>query len=374
MTTPTAVDDGVTAGAVAAERDRAAGILDLARRGRHGDAFARQHIEAGTSLDAVRTASLALLHQQTEANPINDRIRVEGGYDATEPTARREAMSLAVAHRMAPGLRKLEPGSRALVYRGWSLADLAAEHCGINSRNKAEILKRAMHTTSDFPLILESALNKNLLSVYEQAPPSYRSWTVQRTFNDFRAHGFYRPGDFPDLTVNPESVEVTLGTMGENKESVTALKYARRISLSFEMLVNDDLGAFSDLGVAASRRSVEKENSLVYAQLALNSGSGPALRDSAAMCTTTRTNKASSGTAIDLTNVALARAAMRKFTSIDGLKLNINPQILMTGPDKEVQALQCLVATTTPATDATANPFKSTMQPVVDANISGNNW
>lgn len=359
---------------VEAERTRVADILDLARRGRHGDEFAQKHIREGSSLDAVRAASLDLLHKRTEADPISSHIRVEGGYDATEPVARRDALGTAIVMRHAPGLLKVDAGARAHEYRGWSLIDMAAEHCGIRSRNRREIMARAMHTTSDFPLVLESALNKTLLASYEQAPQTYRRWTARRTFTDFRAHNMYRIGDFPDLTVNPEAVEVTLGTMGENKESVSALKYARRIALSFEMLVNDDLGAFTDIAVAAGRRASDKENALVYAQLALNSGSGPTLRDSAAMCTTTRTNKASSGTAIDLTNLAAGRAALRKLTSIDGLKINVIPRILLCGPDKETQALQVVSSTIVPVTDATTNPYKGNYDVVADANISGNNW
>jgi phage major head subunit gpT-like protein len=372
----TAADPAVVdpAPAIQAERARVSAIMDLTRRGRHGEQFAELHISQGSTVEAVRAASLDLLYQRTEAEPIRTQHRVEGGYDATDPVARRDAMGTAIVLRHAPGLLKAEAGSRAMEFRGWSMADLAAEHCGIRSRNRREILTRALHTTSDFPLVLENALNKTLLAAYEQAPQTYRRWAAQRTFADFRPHNMYRIGDFPDLTVNPEAVEVTLGTMGETKESVSALKYARRINLSFEMLVNDDMGAFTDIAMAAGRRAADKENALVYAQLALNSGSGPTLRDGAAMCTTTRTNKAASGTVIDVTNLAAGRAALRKLTSIDGLKMNIIPRIVLCGPDKETQALQVLQTTILPVTDGTSNPWKGNYDVVTDANISGNNW
>ncbi|MFZ1426585.1 MAG: Mu-like prophage major head subunit gpT family protein [Geminicoccaceae bacterium] len=124
----------------------------------------------------------------------------------------------------------------------------------------------------------------------------------------------------------------------------------------------------------AGRRCADLENSLVYAQLAQNSGSGPTMRDTNPMCTTTRTNKASAGTAIDATNIGLARAAMRGWTSVDGLKLNVAPTMLVCGAAKEHQALQVVTAATVPSTDATTNPYKGRMDVVADANIAANNW
>lgn len=197
---------------------------------------------------------------------------------------------------------------------------------------------------------------------------------AQRAFSDFRPHSFLRPGDFPAPLLNGEAAEITYGTLSESKETATAVRLARRLALSREVIVNDGLGALADMAAPAGRRCVDVENATVYALLAQNSGSGPALRDGNAMCTTVRTNKAASGTAIDATSIGAGRAAMRKLTSLDGLKLNVSAAMLACGPDKEHQALQVVTASTVPATDATSNPYKGKLEVVADANISGNNW
>jgi phage major head subunit gpT-like protein len=358
---------------VEAERTRIATILDLAKRGRHEDEWAQRHIRDSSSLEVVRESSLALLHERT-SEPINSIVRVEGGYDADEPVARREAMAVALAHRHAPQLIKLEPGSRATEYVGWTMRDMVVHNLGLKTRNTREVFTRAMHTTSDFPLLLESALSKVMMGAYQQATPTFRQWAAQRTFSDFRPHGFYRPGDYPNLELNPEAAEITLGTMGETKEAVSVLKYARRIAFTLELMVNDDLGFISDMATMAGRRAADKENQLVYAELAKNSGSGPNLRDGNPMCTTARTNKAAAGTAITVASVSAARAALRKMTSTDGLKLNINAAIVLVGPDKETEAMQFFTTSIVPVTDVTSNPFKGSVAIVVDANITGNNW
>ena len=381
MTTPAAnaADPAAAAAAAtASERERVATIMDLAARGGHAPSWVRSMIESGTTIEAARVASLELLHARTEAAPISGTTSVFGGYDATEPTARREAMAQAVVARRRPDLARIERNSRAATYAAMTDDQLIAELTG----DRRATLRSAVlgspsvraHTTSDFPLLLEDIGSKALLDAYELAPPNYRVIAAERSFADFRAHSFLRPGDFPVPVLNPEAVEITLGTLGETKESVSAFRYARRLGLSREILVNDGLGALADLAGMAGRRVADLENSLVYAQLALNSGSGPTLRDGSAMATTVRGNKASSGAAIDAAAIALARVAMRGVTSVDGLKLNVMPKFLVCGPAKEHQALQVVAAATMPAQDSNTNPYKGTMDVIADANISGNNW
>jgi hypothetical protein len=64
---------------------------------------------------------------------------------------------------------------------------------------------------------------------------------------------------------------------------------------------------------------------------------------------------------------------MRKQASIDGMKLNITPSILLIGPDKEVEALQ-LVTAITPAQPSNVNPFTGRLEVVVSAQVTGTNW
>jgi hypothetical protein len=88
----------------------------------------------------------------------------------------------------------------------------------------------------------------------------------------------------------------------------------------------------------------------------------------------THGNKAGTGGDITVANVGTGRAAMMKQTTLDGLKANFIPRVLLTGPDKITTAEQ-LLTTLTPATQANAVPASiRSLEPIADANVSGNAW
>jgi hypothetical protein len=140
------------------------------------------------------------------------------------------------------------------------------------------------------------------------------------------------------------------------------------------MLVNDDLGAFSDFAAMIGRRVMDFENATAFGVVTSGSGAGPNLADGTAVFTTGRGNRAATGAAIDVTSLGAARQALRSRTSPDGLKLNLSPRYLLTGPAYETVAWQYSSAQFTPAKASDVNPFRGVYEPIVDANISGNNW
>ncbi len=91
----------------------------------------------------------------------------------------------------------------------------------------------------------------------------------------------------------------------------------------------------------ATRAAVD-ENRLAYSALQANA----ALSDNVALFHATHKNKATSGTALDGTNVAVAVAALRGQKSLDGLVPNLQPTYLVVGPQQEVVARQLLAAVT----------------------------
>ncbi len=245
-------------------------------------------------------------------------------------------------------------------------------------RDVSQIVKMALHTTSDFPLLLANVLNKILMPAYENAQPTYRGLAVQRTFNDFRAHRFDRSGDFPvPLQVN-EHGEYKYGTMGENQEQVTLLKFGRIIGLSYETIVNDDLDAFSNMAVKAGVRVADFENATFFSTcITAAAGLGPDLSDSVAVYNAAHGNVTGAGA---LTDVLLdaGRALMMAQTSIDGIILNVIPTILLVSPASyglaerltapaSVLVGQGLNAAAVP----NINPWAGKLAPVADANLTG---
>lgn len=363
------------AAGIAAERTRAAQITDLATRHAMPAEFAPEQIRTGATVDAVRAAILD--HVATTARA-TDAPNVRIIADETE--TRRVAMTEALTRGIAGSLIAGDWSGPAAAYRGLQLIDLAAEHLGVRRvpsdlAGREDIMRRAMHTTSDFPIIFENALNQALAARYVLAQPTYQRIARREDFNDFRPHTSVTAGDFPMLQPVGEGGKFAFGTFGEKKEVVAVGSYAIQLAITRQMLVNDRLGAIMNVLNSWGQSVSLFEETTFYAVFLANSGDGPTLLEGAsAMFTTARTNKAGTAAAITADSVSLGRAAMRKFTSIDKKNLMMNaPSIILVGPDKETEA-QKLVASIVPNQTSNVNIFTGSLDVLVSQQITGNAW
>lgn len=331
-------------------------------------------IDERLSLDEVNARAIAHLAAKRKDEPAISAVQVGKSYD--DPAVIRAAMVDAIAARLEPG-RKAD--GMASKYRGYRVGDLAAELAiaygrpitdRLNMRSVFDqVLTVGLHTSRDFPLLLQDAANKVLEAAYALQAPTYRAWAARRNFNDFKAHKFLRIGEFPSLVATKEPATITWKTVGEQREQITPAEYTAGLALSREALINDDLGALSDIANGAAGQAARDENTLAYAMLAANA----VLSDGTALFASGHGNLAGTPSTIDVANIALAVKAMRVQTSISGQKLNLMPSVLLCGPAKELVAQQ-LLATIQPATVANVNPYSGKLELVVDANISGNEW
>lgn len=331
-------------------------------------------IDERLSLDEVNARAIAHLAAKRKDEPAISAVQVGKSYD--DPAVIRAAMVDAIAARLEPGRRA---DGMAGKYRDYRIGDLAAELAVANGRTINDrlnmrsvfdqVLAIGMHTTSDFPLLLQDAANKVLEAAYALQAPTYRAWAARRNFNDFKAHKFLRIGEFPSLVATKEPATITWKTVGEQREQITPAEYTAGLALTREALINDDLGALSDIANGAAGQAARDENTLAYAMLAANA----VLSDGTALFASGHGNLAGTPSTIDVANIALAVKAMRVQTSISGQKLNLMPSVLLCGPAKELVAQQ-LLATIQPATVANVNPYSGKLELVVDANISGNEW
>ena len=185
-----------------------------------------------------------------------------------------------------PGYQAPATG-RHTEFLGWRPSDMIGELLRARGErivpgNPTILAERAFHTTSDFPALLSAAANKMLLAAYAPAAPTYRTLFLRRDFRDFKPHRHLRVGDFPTLLPLSENGEVQAGTMSESQELVFLQTFARRICVTRQMLVNDDLGAFTDFASMTGRRVADFENATAYALLNSAGGDGPTLTTGAA--------------------------------------------------------------------------------------------
>lgn len=271
-----------------------------------------------------------------------------------------------------------ENGRRFMELR--SFVDIAAERLDVRRipgsfAQREDLLRRAFHSTSDFPLLMENALNRSLQARYASVEPTYRRIARQRSYQDFRDHSTVRAGDFPSLQpVSAEAGELKAGSFGEAREKTSVKAYGVTVGLSRQLLVNDGLGGVQQVLDERATSVARFEDKTFYDMLLSASGAGPTLLEtSRAVFNITDKTLASSGTAIDVTNLGVARAALRTRKSVDGQPIGVAGSVLLVGPDKETQAQQ-VVAPIQAQQASNINPFSGTLAIVVSAHITGNAW
>lgn len=339
--------------------------------------LAEQMIGEGATEAEIRAAVMAAHANISRANAATTP-RVEVTRDEGE--TRRRGIEDALANQLGEGGQPSEFGRSFMGVR--SIWGMAAEYLGHRGRvegfgAKEDLLRRAMgpHSTSDFPILLDNALNRALRARYEAAQPAYRAIAAQRTYNDFRPHVSVRVGDFPQLKEIKEGGEIEAGTFSEAKEYTAPKSFGRKVSFSRQLLINDNLGGIqqmlNDRGSAIARL----EDDVFFTMMLSASGAGPTLNETArAVFNTTDKTLASSGAAIDVSTLGAGRAAMRKKTSIDGVKLNVSPAILLVGPDYENIALMYTSSQFVPNQASVVNPFSGVLRVVVTSQIATNAW
>ncbi|WP_237034767.1 prohead protease/major capsid protein fusion protein [Aquipseudomonas alcaligenes] len=373
-----------TAAATAAERTRATTIRQMAAKVGLQDA-ADDMIARGLTAEQ---ASVELLEKLAENNGNSRSAQptvVTGAVDMAVITAKRNAMQNALLHRCDPKV-KLEDAARE--FRGMRLIDMARESIelvGGNARGllPQEVAKAAlgcdrqsfraagMHTTSDFPLLLGSTVNRTLRAAYELAPQTWRPLGRQTTVPDFREITRVALGDIAALEKVNEHGEYKYGTLGEEGAPIKVAKFGKIIAITWESIVNDDLSALTRIPQALGAAAAQTESDLIWNLLLSN----PDFVDGTDIFHADHGNLASAGGAINTTTLAAARAAMRKQKSKAGHFLNLGPEFLVVGPDKELEAYQFTSSNYVPAKNADINDSRNAaLTVIVDARITGNQW
>ncbi len=363
--------------AVRAENTRVLEIMTMGRTHGIEDAAVRTAIENRTSAEAFGRAvldTLAARSEQTRISGQNARVNMD------ETETRRRAMTEALAFRLSPRRTDApQPSDAARAYMEHSVVELAADAIGHRGRMgtahaREDILRRAFHTTSDFPIIFEAAINTALGARYAAAQPTYRRISRQRTYMDFRDHNVVRPGDFPMLKPITETGEIPFGSTSEAKEKTRVLPYGIAIGFSRQMLVNDTLGAIDQILADHANRVVIFEEKTFYAMLLSASGAGPTLLETTrAVFNTTDGTLAAAASAVTTDAIALGRQAMRTMKDQSGEPIDVGPAIILTGPAKETETQKVL--SPVQAAQASNVPiFSGVLSQITTARITGNSW
>lgn len=340
-------------------------IRSIAATAGLGDAWANAQIDAEASLTRARRLAFEAM-QQRGADTATRTTRATIQTDHTDPAQIATRAGEALFARANPS-HALSEAARP--YAAMSTVDLARDclrRAGASVTGLAAdtVITRALHTTSDFSLILGDATGRELRRAYQAAPSGVMQVARQSTARDFRAKRALQMGEGPELQKVAEGGEFQTGTIEESAETYSVETFGRIFSISRQALVNDDLGAFTQIPAKLGNAARAFEAAQLVAKLIAN----PAMSDGTAVFHADHGNLTTPYAAPGLTPLGLARLAMRKQTGLAGELINATPRFVLVPAELETIAEQALAEIAATKT-ADHNPFDN-LTLVVDPRLT----
>jgi hypothetical protein len=249
--------------------------------------------------------------------------------------------------RVRPGVLKGEAAELGREFRSYSLLEMTRQYLesrGTNTRgmSKTELVQRGFHSSSDFPLLFSNLAGKTLDAAYEEEPHTWKPIARQRNLPDFRnANDLIVAGSLtPELLL--EGGEYKAGTLVEDQHTWNLSTYARKITLTRQAIINDDLSAMERVPEMLGRGFRRLESNIIWA---LITGNAVTSVDGVALFNAAHNNMSASTLTIAVAGMNTARKAMRKQTDLAGNTINLIPKYLMVPTDLESIALQFLFPT-----------------------------
>jgi HK97 family phage prohead protease len=317
-----------------AERKRVGEIIDACRKHGQSDDLAQKFIKAGTSIEKVRELILASLAED-DGTEINPYLRFEAGEEKGQKFVRGCVAALIErsghtdtilkakeVKRLAHNFRSVSLDSGE--FGGMRIADMARHGLELRGRSTKGLYGDALirhalefrgdsgfNTTSDFAILLETAVNKIFVGQYALTPVTWPLWCGRKTVQDFRTSTFYRPGTFGVLDSVTEAGEVKHKNISDGeKRTLTPGTKGNIIGITRRALVNDDLGAFQNLAAGLGMAAAFTVEADAFALITANSGLG-ILYDANALFHSTRANIGPTGV-MSAATLDGARAVMLK--------------------------------------------------------------
>lgn len=346
----------------AEERKRAAGILDAARKLQVSDELAHQLIEQGVSLDAARGQLIDARAADEARTPAISRVEV------TQDHGEKRFVAMEDALKARAGFGKWEDGG-AREYVGCTLLDMArecVERSGARTRgmDKMELAARALHSTTDFPLLMASIQRVTLKAAYAAEEQTWRPLAEQRNLPDFREMKELEVGGQMIPEEIKEGGEYKAGTIQEQQGGWSLTEYGKKVVIGRRLIINDNLGYITRAIQILARGVATLESNLMWG---LITGNVKTTSDGVALF---HANHNNTGTgAIGVTSISEARKKMRNQKDFTGKNpLYVVPRYILLPTTLETTFDQ-FNAAIVPNQTSNVNIFSGYLQKIVEPRL-----
>lgn len=358
------------------ERQRGISIRAVGAKLECDDELVRTHIDKGTTPAEFRTIAIDA-YERAEPEGVSDSARpsITLGEDETDKWRRHAGhwiMQRAAVGGIVEAAAKqrgdtltLDPG----MFRGMTMMDMAKaalKRNGVNTEGRdvlwiaGEALSMrsgGFQATGDFPVILENTLHKTLRGQFIITPDTWRDFCRVGSVSDFRDHPRYRMATFNVLPLKLEGAEyVNQAQADGEKESIAAVTRGSIVQFTREMLINDDMSAFTNTATSLGRASALTIESRVYTRLAENSDLGPNLNDGNPLFDAAH-NNLGAGAALSSAAIDANSVIMESQTLPGGVEIaSLRPSILLIPRGLKSTAIKINESVTDPDTSGDVTP------------------
>ena len=187
-------------------------------------------------------------------------------------------------------------------------------------------------TVSDFPLLMGDVLDRMLLARFNEVPQVWRQYiSVGQPLRDFRTARMLQTdggdGQWSEIT---DSDGLTYTNLSESGHTIAAALYGKAVKLSWRMLVNDDLDAFTEIPAIlgrGGRRTISR-----YACDLLFDSAGP----DATLISAGNGNLLTGNPDLAIDSLATAIQTLAGFTDSSGEPILVEGAVLVHGPGLRV--------------------------------------
>jgi phage major head subunit gpT-like protein len=291
-----------------------------------------EFIRAETPIEKVRERALKVLQKRIEeAENVGHRGPAEITGDEKDKFRAAATDSVLLRSDSVYHPEKAAPGADDL--RGYNLRELARHALRVAGKSdKGDAMQmtgRALET-SDLPYILANVANKALFTGFDTAPETWSTWCATGSVVDFKTNYSPRASETDDLEEVPEHGEYKHGKIIEAQESYSIATYGKLFAITRQAIINDDLGALTNIPAKHGQAAARKVGDVAYAVLTANAAMG----DAVALFHADHSNFVDNGSGAvpGVATIAAGILAMGTQKDLQGLRrLNIRPEYFL-GP------------------------------------------
>lgn len=210
-------------------------------------------------------------------------------------------------------------------------------------------------STSDFKYASFTILDRELMERYTDLPATWQQYAGRTTVRDFRAKRLIDlMGGKAALEAVPELTEFPARSLDSGYYDVTVGKFGGRFAISWEDIVNDEIGMLLDLPEKLATAARDTESRAAATLLTAGNAYNPAYFSSTAWggtqaangtWTHTGSNLLASNPALTYDNLLAALTTIGSRTDPDGRPIFVKAFKLVVPPALEMTALKILNAT-----------------------------